>query len=507
MPDVITPEERKMIDAALKRGVKVKRIPPGVSSYQMQWDEEKGGLRYVDPEQAAAMRSTTWMNGNRKQRRLSPEVAERRIKVRDKMDAGKTAREISTDLGVPISTIYQDAQKIGRKFSEVEPPKVATSKNDPVVSEARALVEKVFDPSKTVADIAEKTGLPVRTVRDHLEALNLTAAKAKRGTAAAGWRSTKVIERRERVKQMHSEGKSCPEMAKELGVSTASIHNDHKALDLEPIRKRRPNSGQDMGANVKMGQAKKRIQHIKDRRRFKTGVPATGEIRVMADADATGTIYPHTLANPDGSENVLKEGKHNAKIGGQVLVGKLKGAPIYTLTLEERATCPRSCLLWQGCYGNALNRSTRFKHSSYLMDRIEFELDRLLEQNEYILVRLHVLGDFWSIEYVSFWRQMLFKHPGLHVFGFTAHGPESEIGSHLAAIRGALPDRFWMRHSGACARWGSFTIDFPTERKTLGDAVVCPAQLDANEGAPRKVHCGSCAACWSCDRAIVFIEH
>ena len=48
-------------------------------------------------------------------------------------------------------------------------------------------------------------------------------------------------------------------------------------------------------------------------------------------------------------ENVLKCGRNNSKIGGDVLVGRLRGARIFTLTLEERATCPRSCAMWRAC--------------------------------------------------------------------------------------------------------------------------------------------------------------
>lgn len=497
MPDVITPEERKKIDAALKRGVKVQRIPPGVSAYQMRWDEEKKGLRYINPARAKQMQSTTWAGGGRRKRGTSQEVAARRIKVADMMDTGKSAAEIATALGVSRNLVYLDASVIGKKFAG---PKIkGPTKRD--------RVREAYSPDKTARQIADEIDMPVRAVRNHLRALSLKTAPAPKGTAAAPQRMSKAAERRERVKELVAQGLTRPVIAERLGASLATIHADCRKLGLNPKVARRRNSGEDQGAKRKAAQAEKRLRKVRDRRRFKTGVPATGQIKTLADADATGTIYPHTVKTPSAGEVVLKDGKHNTKIGGDVLVGWLKGAPIYTLTLEERATCPRSCPLWRGCYGNLLNRSQRFTHGPALMFQLERQLAEIAETHERFLVRLHVLGDFWSIDYVSFWRRMLFKHPGLHVFGFTAWGPETGIGRHVAAMRGALPERVWLRHSGRCGPWGAFTIDFPTDRKTIGDAIVCPAQLDANEGAPRQVHCGSCAACWSTDRAIIFVEH
>lgn len=76
----------------------------------------------------------------------------------------------------------------------------------------------------------------------------------------------------------------------------------------------------------------------------------------------------------------------------------------------------------------------------------------------------------------------------------------------LAELRTNVGGRFWMRHSGRGGEWGSFTIDWPTERKVLGDAVVCPEQLSANAG-PSDKHCGNCGICWSTAAPIVFIEH
>ncbi|MEO0781939.1 MAG: hypothetical protein AAFZ46_09285, partial [Pseudomonadota bacterium] len=239
----------------------------------------------------------------------------------------------------------------------------------------------------------------------------------------------------------------------------------------------------------------------------KDGIPADGKNKAFMPSDAKRTKFPSTVRIPSPSERVLKDGAMNQKIGGDVLVGRLKGAPIFTLTLEERATCPKSCLHWRSCYGNGMSQAHRFAHGPALTERLTAEIEELMAEHARILIRLHVLGDFYDPEYVEFWRNQLFLHPGLHIFGFTAWAPHTDIGRKIAALRGAMPERFAVRNSGACAPWGSFTIDFPTERKQIGDAIVCPAQLDANNGTPRKVHCGNCAACWSAPNPIVFVEH
>ena len=68
------------------------------------------------------------------------------------------------------------------------------------------------------------------------------------------------------------------------------------------------------------------------------------------------TMYPKARRVVQDSVNVLKQSK-NAKIADKgklpvVKKGKFAGYVIFTLTLEERATCPRDCFHWDNCYGN-----------------------------------------------------------------------------------------------------------------------------------------------------------
>lgn len=263
----------------------------------------------------------------------------------------------------------------------------------------------------------------------------------------------------------------------------------------------------DKASDKRQSAIDKGVKRVFDRRRFKTTAVPTGEVKVEVDSSKKGTIFPERVQNPRPGEAVLKEGRWNSKIGGDVLVGHLRGAKILTLTLEERATCPRSCELWTRCYGNGMHYSTRYRLTPALLSRIREELTDWCSKEDAVLVRLHILGDFATFDYLAFWVELLDFHDNLYVFGFTAWGEDTKIGAGIKRVREAMPGRFCIRHSGRSGPWGSFTIDFPTERKRLGDVVVCPEQRDAMNGHPRKTHCGSCAVCWSTDRPIAFVEH
>lgn len=258
---------------------------------------------------------------------------------------------------------------------------------------------------------------------------------------------------------------------------------------------------------------RKRRTGLHDRRRVVHTVPATGSTSKTASAKSRGTIFPNRVTEPEIGMDVLMDGANNCKIGGDVLVGRLKGAKILTLSLEERRTCPRTCLHWTTCYGNSMHWAKRWQHGPKLELAIRDQVTRHFDQKRpsNLLVRLHVLGDFYSMEYLSFWIDLLAEFPGLHVFGFTAWGRDTEIGDHIAWARDNLDGRFAVRTSGEIGPMGSWTIDWPTEKRFVTvngqPGMVCPEQRDANDTGKRGKHCGNCAACWQSDVAVVFIEH
>lgn len=248
-----------------------------------------------------------------------------------------------------------------------------------------------------------------------------------------------------------------------------------------------------------------RLAKVADRRRFQTGNVAGGSYSRLAPAGLDRTEFLSRLRDPtDGP--VLKDGRHSQKIGGDVLVGRLKGARVFTLTLEERATCPVTCKHWRGCYGGNMPHSRRFRHGPALEVALAREVAELCAGHGLVLIRLHILGDFYSVRYVRLWEKLLRRHPNLTVFGFTARLPGTRIGAAIAALREAMPRRFMIRESGRTGRWGAFDITDPFPEKTIGDALVCPEQRENNLGCSTR-HCSNCAACWSCDRPIAFIRH
>ncbi len=326
----------------------------------------------------------------------------------------------------------------------------------------------------------------------------------------AGSKSLQVQERQSEVKRLHDEGNTVAQIVNALSllgihVTAATVQSDKKALGLvKPRHSRGPQRTVDQRKALS---ATRGAEKVADRRRFKVVPVPFGAPSVLMPADATGPMFPNRVFTPDGSELVLKDGCNNSKIGCDVLVGWLKGAYIATLTLPERTTCPTNCKMWRGCYGNSMHYARRWSPGPELEAQIKEEVTIACTKNERVLIRLHVLGDFYSIDYLQMWAELLDEWQNLHIFGFTAHLTDTKLGRGIAWLREQEPRRFMVRTSGQTGDWGSFTLPFPTQEKSIGDAIVCPEQLDGMKGSPEGRHCGNCGVCWSTDKPIAFVEH
>lgn len=223
---------------------------------------------------------------------------------------------------------------------------------------------------------------------------------------------------------------------------------------------------------------------------FKVGKPMTISADHFAAVKGT-TIFQTRVAEPN--ERLLKSGEHQRKIGARITKGVWAGMPIYTLTLEERATCPRSCEHWLNCYGNHMHWPKRYRAGRDLENRLPIEvasLDCVFPRG--FVVRLHILGDFYSVEYVQLWAELLKLYPKMHVFGYTARHPFEEIGLELQKIRDFFPDRWWVRWSNR---------DYITPLSTGKTGIVCPVQTGKTDC------CGTCGLCWTAYKPIQFLLH
>lgn len=204
------------------------------------------------------------------------------------------------------------------------------------------------------------------------------------------------------------------------------------------------------------------------------------------------SLFHSQVREPD-DVIILKSGEHQRKIGSHVTKGKWRGMPIFTLTLEERATCPSSCQHWRDCYGNNMHWSKRLKHGPLLEETLDREICELAREHPAgFVVRLHILGDFYSPQYVGLWGLFLDRHPNLHIFGYTAYERDSDIGKAMQILRNSFPERWWVRWSHR---------DKETPLSTGDSGIVCPAQTGATDC------CGTCGLCWTVNKPIKFLIH
>jgi hypothetical protein len=219
------------------------------------------------------------------------------------------------------------------------------------------------------------------------------------------------------------------------------------------------------------------------------------------------TIFPTRVLVPRRDINgphVLKPGANNRKLGGLILKGRWRGFPIYLLTLEERATCPRSCHHWRSCFGNVMSFTERFQAGPELHWRLEREVALLsIDHPLGFAIRLHVLGDFPSVENILLWRRLLDRHRALRIFGFTArHDKSDPIAAAIIALAHDQPDRFAMRFSNAPYPFevpSTISIEHPYQKPA--DAIICPEQTGRTES------CSTCGLCWATTRRIAFLQH
>ena len=201
------------------------------------------------------------------------------------------------------------------------------------------------------------------------------------------------------------------------------------------------------------------------------------------------TIYTNNVYDSISHNGRLLKVSSNKKLGKTKIVkGRHKGKYIYSLSLEERKTCPTSCFHWKTCYGNNMPFAHRFMGNDALMKRLDDELNILsTKHKEGILIRLHVVGDFFSVNYVKFWKKMLSKYSNISIFGYTARTPLSDIGKEIVILRRLKWDRFSVRFSNSVMELSANSEDLLNSKQ----GIICPEQLDKTK------NCANCGLCWN----------
>jgi hypothetical protein len=229
---------------------------------------------------------------------------------------------------------------------------------------------------------------------------------------------------------------------------------------------------------------------------------STVVLAMAASVPLTSTRYPSTVRTASLKRLVkglacLKPAANNSKLSGKVgriLKGLFRGARLYSLTLIERATCPTDCPNLLVCYGDNMRRALRYRVNCSLYRALEHDC-RALDRRGPYAVRLHVLGDFPSGPYVTFWWKMLATFPRLHIFGYTHR--RGAIGRAINRLCQAYPTRAHIMQSTeptsgplATDRRKAHTLPCGTMEPAPG-SVLCPAQTGRTAG------CETCGLCMS----------
>lgn len=220
-------------------------------------------------------------------------------------------------------------------------------------------------------------------------------------------------------------------------------------------------------------------------------------------------LFERSVVPVEKDTNIFVSGQNNRKIGRIVTRGAWRGFPIFILTLPERSTCPSACPNWKTCYGNAMPFARRHEAGADLEARIPIEIARLAHKYpKGFVVRLHVLGDFYSEVYVELWRDLLARYTTLHVYGYTARGEgNDELSSNIAAKIADVKEEFGQRFA---IRWsmsesipdGAVVIDRVPDGANVEEGLVCPAEREAT------ACCATCGLCWEAPtKTIVFMRH
>lgn len=227
------------------------------------------------------------------------------------------------------------------------------------------------------------------------------------------------------------------------------------------------------------------------------------------------TKYPLTVVDPaevpipSTGLRVLVSGASNKKLGRWLVKGRWRGMPIFGLTLEERATCPGTCPMLVACFGNGMPFARRNRPGPALERAVEHDVQALLRRRICrigLVIRLHVLGDFYSVEYVQFWMRLLEAYRRLRVFGYTHRQAGTPIGDAVTDLVQTFPDQASFLRSDPDPQ-GWLPDPLPWARVVQPGSPPVPGSVVCPEQVGRTASCGTCGLCMSGRSSVTFVEH
>lgn len=206
------------------------------------------------------------------------------------------------------------------------------------------------------------------------------------------------------------------------------------------------------------------------------------------------TIHPKARRSPTDT-TLLKSVASNKKMGkgdNVISKGHWAGMPMFQLSLEERATCPRTCTQWASCFANNMAFAHRIDHTHpEFLEILAAEIKVLaIKFRHGFVIRPHTIGDYFSAEYAAFWIEQTALYPNLHIFGFTHWERDSVIGRMI--MEWNKNDRVWVRFSD---QGGDMSANVE------GEGFDCPEQTGKTES------CLTCGACWGTVKPVRFKQH
>lgn len=228
---------------------------------------------------------------------------------------------------------------------------------------------------------------------------------------------------------------------------------------------------------------------------------------MLAHTKYRKSVVPVPKSPPASGLFVLKESTTNKKLGsgGKVIQkGRFRGMPLYALTLEERATCYSGCPNWTICYGNGMPFAKRYQPGPELLDALTHDVQLLSRKHpQGFVVRLHVLGDFYSVAYVQHWVWLLTTAPSLYLFGYTHWPADHPIGQAVAALHTQFSDRVAFRRSDGAGGHDPLPPAHTVARDAapVAGSVVCPEQTG------QTASCTTCGLCMNLTTPISFRDH